>query len=158
MSYLDLREVAKLSKNDIDSMVKRAIIKEKAVNARILYAGVNPSNHQTMIVRKIVELYRGKYFYEETVFNPVLKSIHSTISTCDHEFHKIIPPQELLYQIRFKPKMFIITGTSYVRLLKDKPGYVFSSNNISEFDSKKSLYPNFRNYYLYLRLKNYLNK
>lgn len=108
-------EKATFKWKSINSLVSAAF-KKRTDNTRVLYAGVNPKQYDTMVVIKVVELFRGRYFCQETVFNPKMKSIHSTLTSINSEcFHKIIPAKEKLHNEKFFPNPQIVAGTSYAR-------------------------------------------
>jgi hypothetical protein len=158
MSYINSTDKASIWPRDIMKIVNKAVLKEKAANARILYAGVNPNNTNTMIVCKIVELFRGKFLYEETIFNPRNKSVHTSISSCDKRFDKIISTDKLYYQQTFEIKMHAVSATIYSRVMKDSPGSVFQSATITDFNEKGFFWTSLREPYFYWRLGKYLNK
>jgi hypothetical protein len=157
MSYLNSSEKASIRHRDINKIVNKAIVKEKASNARILYAGVNPNNSNTMIVCKVVELFRGKFFYEETIFNPRNKSVHTTISTCDKQFDRIIAPGKLYHQQTYQTQLQAVSATCYSRQMKDSPGSVFQSSTITDFNKKGFFWTSLREPFFYCRLGKYLN-
>ena len=157
MSYIEASEMASICRKDINTIVKKAILKEKASNARILYAGINPENPQTMVIRKVVELFKGKFFYEETVFNPVIKSVHTTLSTCDKQFDNIVSVDQKLYELKYRPNMDAVSATSYARELTDHPGQVFHNTMISEFGRCSGFLHGLMNTCFYWKVSRYLN-
>jgi hypothetical protein len=118
MSYKHLEsEKAKITYSNIYSHINSSVMKNLN-HSRILYAGVNPNDTNTMITCKVVELFRGRYFYEETIYNPEIGSIHTTLTTLNKEsFDKIIPAKEKYYRLRFFPNPQIVAATSYARQL-----------------------------------------
>jgi hypothetical protein len=88
----------------------------------ILYPliGPHPSIPNLIAHYKLVELFRGKYFLEENLFNLNLNSVKSTLVSLDKShFHKNVSAEKILFDRRFHPDPNIITGYSYIRQIKD---------------------------------------
>jgi hypothetical protein len=119
------KEKVKTSSNcDIMKLVRRAILNDGANRTRILYAGVNPSNPSTIAVHKVIEIFRGKYFFEETIVNPSVKSIHTTLTSISKEkFYGIVPAKEKMHDLEFYPNPQIVAATSYARELQNGKGF-----------------------------------
>jgi hypothetical protein len=155
MASIQSTEKAYISSNNIERVVRKAIIKESGKNSRILYAGPNPSNPSTMVVCKVVELFRGKYFYEETVFNPSIKSVHVTLSSSNEKFDEIIDPKQKLYEMRYKPQTNYVAATSYSRLLQGNKAF----HNVIINDHRNQTWMGYLlNPLYYWRIRSYLNK
>ncbi len=148
-------EKAYISGKNIDTIIQKAIMKDKGKNTRILYAGANPYVPGTMVVCKVVELFRGKFFYEETVFNPTLKSVHTTLSKTTEKFDEIIKASDRLYQMKYRPDSNFNAATLYSRQLSD--GRVFHDTSIIDSSTKGYLSPLFDFYYNW-KIRSYLNK
>ena len=156
MASLHSSERAYISRNNIDEVVRKAIVKEGSRNSRILYAGVNPENPATMVVCKVVELFRGKFFYEETVFNPTIKSVHVTLSSTNEKFDEISNPEQKYFDMKYRPDPNVIAATSYNRLLSQS-GKAFHNTIIN--DHRPQGYLNLlTNPIMYWRIRSYLNK
>ncbi len=155
MATAQVNEKAYIGRNNIDTIVQKAILKEKGKNTRILYAGINPSDTNTMVVCKVVELFRGKYYYEETVFNPIIKSVHTTLASTTEQFDKILKASEKYYEMKYKPNAQIKAATAYSRLLSD--GKVFHNTTILDTTAKGYLSPVWNLCYNW-SVRSYLNK
>ncbi len=148
------KEKVRIRSKNLQTIVRRAIINEGPCRSRILYAGINPSNNNTMVVHKIVELFKGKYFFEETVFNPIVKSVHTTLTSIAREkFHTIVDPKEKLHDLEFHPNPQIIAATSYSRDLEN--GKSFNNILIKDCRPKSSFVFDF---YIRWRINRYLKK
>lgn len=150
-------ERASIKRKNISTIVRNSIVKEGLKRTRILYAGVNPNNTSTMCVYKVIELLRGVYYYEETVFDPTAKSVHTTLTSIKNEkFHKIITPKEKLHQIEFHPNPQIVSGVSYSRNIKE--GKVFFNTILSDYRSQKGLFSPITDIFINWKIRRHLNK
>ena len=147
-------ESAFIGSRNINSIVNRAIVKERGRNSRILYAGANPNLPGTMVVCKVVELFRGKYFYEETVFNPHIKSVHTTLTSTNERLHEISNAEQKLFETRYKPNPQIVAATAYSRELDS--GRVFHDTIIRDLRTNQGLFSPLLNFCLYWRINRYL--
>ncbi len=139
------------------SIIRKAILNEGANRSRILYAGINPSNSNTIAIHKVIELFKGKYFFEETIFNPSAKSVHTTLTSISREkLHAIVPAKEKLHNLEFHPNPQIIAATSYSRELQN--GKTFNNVLVKDFRSKKTLLSPICDMYTIWRLNKYLQK
>lgn len=155
MASIQSTEKAYISRNNIESVVRKAIIKESGKNSRILYAGPNPDNPSTMVVCKVVELFRGKFFYEETIFNPSIKSVHVTLSSTNEKFDEIVDAKQKLYEIRFKSQSNYLAATAYSRLLQGDKAF----HNLIINDHRTQTWMGYLfNPLCYWRIRSYLNK
>jgi hypothetical protein len=149
-------EKSQISWKNINKVVRKAIMNEGPNRTRILYAGINPEDINTMVVKRVIELFRGKYFFEETIFNPAMQSVHTTISSIAREkFHTVIPATEKLHQIEFFPNPQIIAATSYTRPLGRR---VFHDSIIKDTRNNKNWLSPVCDMYVNWSLRRYLNK
>jgi len=111
-----------------------------------------------LVYYKIVELFNGKYFLEENVFNLDVKSVKTTIVSLDRsQFHKYVSPEKELYNQRFFPDPNIITGYSYIRQLKDTSRIFKNAFVINYRRDKDDMSSMACNYYRKWVIKNYLS-
>ncbi len=154
---IEKEKVKTSNSRDYNTIIRNTFLKEGANRARILYAGVNPANPSTMVVHKVVELFRGKYFFEETIVNPSAKSVHTTITSISQEkLHKVVPAKEKLHELEFYPNPQIIAATSYSRILEN--GKSFNNVLTKDFRTNKNFMSPICDLYTRWRLNNYLQK
>ncbi len=141
---------------NLSNIVSNAIHREGSYRTRILYAGPHPEDDKLIALFRVVELLKGYYFLEETVFNPQLKSSTTTLSSLSkYQFHKVKTPGDLMHEIEFSPNPQIISGVSYSRYLNYKS---LQNILIADFRTNKSWLSSICDVYLHYRIKNYLNK
>jgi hypothetical protein len=151
-------EKAKLTWKNIDNVVRKAVLKEGCNRTRILYSGIHPQEVDSLVVYRIVELLRGYYFLEETVFNVKVKSVSSSLTSLSKQnFHKIIKPEEKMHDMEFNPNAQIIAGVSYTRRLQTGTR-TFHNSIITDYRSNRGWLSGICDYYLNFRIRNYLNK
>lgn len=151
------KEKVRTSSSNINTIVRKAILKEGANRARILYAGVNPSNQDTMVVHKIVELFRGRYFFEETIVNPSVKSVHTTLTSISKEkLHAVVSAKDKMHDLQFYPNPQIVAATSYARELQS--GKAFFNVLFKDFRNDKSFTSPICDMYTRWRINRYLQK
>ncbi len=152
---IEKEKVRTSNKRDYNSIIRNAILNEGANRARILYAGVNPANPSTIVVHKVVELFRGKYFFEETIVNPLAKSVHTTVTSVSKEkLHTVIPAKEKLHDLEFYPNPQIIAATSYSRILES--GKSFNNVLTKDYRTNKNFMSPIYDLYTRWRLNKYL--
>jgi hypothetical protein len=141
-----------------NKLVRKVILNEGTNRTRILYAGLNPENSNTILIHKIIELTRGKYYLEETVISQEMKSVHRTMSSLNQEvFHKLVPGKEKLHQLKFNTNPQIIAATSYSRQLGES-NKVFQNFIIKDLRNNKGLLSPFCDFYLRWKIRSYLKK
>jgi hypothetical protein len=155
MNLLIADEHATIRRKNINSIVRKAILKEGTNRARILYAGPHPFMTNNMVVYKIIELIRGMYFLEETRFNSKTKSVQSTLTSINKEkFHMIEDAKDKMFDLEYHPDPGISAGTSYTRALDEKKGKVFHNSIITNYSDASFICK----WYINWRIRNYLNK
>lgn len=148
-------ENTKKSRN-INSIVTRSILK-KGNHSRVLYAGPSFDNIGTIKVCKVVELFRGKFFYEETVYNPLIKSVHSTLTSLNQEhFDKVVPAKDILFQKRFYPNPQIVACTFYARKMEN--GEVFHNVILKDYRTNQGIFTPLFDFFHHMKIKSYMNK
>jgi len=151
------KEKVKISHKNITKYVQNSIF-NKIHHSRILYAGINFDNIDTMIVCKVVELFRGKYYYQETVYNPAISSVHTTLTSLSKEnFHGIVSAKEKAFNNRFYPNPQVLSATSYARGLGNNAG-TFKNTIINDYRNNKGYLSPICDFWTYYRLQKYLNK
>jgi hypothetical protein len=104
---------------------------------------------------KIVELFRGRYYYQETVFNPTIKSVHSTLTTLNHEnFHYIIPANDKVFNLRFHQNPQIVAATSYAREIGSK---TFKNIIVKDYRNNQGYLTPIFDVRTVFKMKNYLS-
>lgn len=141
MSTIEIYDQSlKVRSKNIGSLVKKALLNENGKRSRILYAGPHPLEYNSMVVFRLVELLKGRYFLEETIVNSGLKSMTTNLTSLHHqEFHRIKTPGEIMHQRDFHPNPEIISAVSYTRELTYSKK-VFNSIIIDDIRHKKSFF------------------
>lgn len=146
---------ANISRGSITSKVTSSILKEKCNRTRVLYAGPGKQEN-TLTVYRLAEIFRGRYYLEETVYDVENKSINSTLSSVKyHKFHKKFNPEEYHHAIKFESPE--ITGVlSYTRTLGENK--LFRHSLFVDERRFKSILAPFTDLFLRSRLFSYVNK
>jgi hypothetical protein len=149
-------ENVKLKRKSFEKVLRKTITNEKGLRSRILYAGGHPREENLMVLYRIIEMYRGCYYLEETVFNSPNKSFHTTVTSLSKSyFHKIIDPKLKLHDLEFNPNPQIYAATSYVRKLKD---YQKVFHNTITKDYRSGGFFGLMDFYSAFWMRRYLNR
>lgn len=148
-------QYSKFSTENFASQVSSSILKERSNRTRILYAGPG-TNENTLVIYRLAEIFRGKYYLEETIYDVENKSINSNLSSINyHKFHKTFNPQEYHHAIKFESPE-IIGVVSYTRCIGENK--LFRHSLFVDDRKFKSLLSPVYDLFLKSKLFSYMNK
>ena len=110
----------------------------------------------TITLFRLAELWKGKYYLEETTYNLDNRSISSTFTSVKSEhFEKIVDPMDNYNNIKFQGNE-ITSAVSYTREVGENRTYTHTLFH----DGRKlpSFVTYFTDYFLRRRLFSYMNK
>lgn len=137
------------------SRVSSSILKERCNRTRILYAGPG-FKENTLAVYRLAEMFRGRYYLEETIYDIEKKSFTSYLSSVNyHSFHKKFNPDEYAHATQFKsPEITAIV--SYTRNIDDRS--TFRHSMLLDERKFKSVFSPLFDIFLKRKLFSYMNK
>ena len=137
------------------SKIVSSVMKEKCNRTRVLYAGPGLTGN-TITLYRLAEVFKGKYYLEETTYNIDHKSISSTFSSVKSEhFTKVIDPM-IMYHNQNIESPEITSVVSYTRNLGENRNFT----HMFFFDERKfpSMFTYFTDFFLKRKLFSYMNK
>jgi hypothetical protein len=143
-----------ISGSSFISRVSSSILKEKCNRTRILYAGQG-SKDNTINVYRLAEIFRGRYYLEETIYDVEKKSFTSNLSSVNyHNFHKKFNPDEFAHAINYKSPEI----NAVVSFTRSIDGATFKQSMFIDERKFKSILSPFTDIFLKRKLFSYMNK
>ena len=146
---------SKFTNGSFASKIVSSIMKEKCNRTRVLYAGPG-LNGNTITLYRLAEVFKGKYYLEETTYDIDNKSISSSFSSVKSEhFNKIVDPQTMYHNISFESPE-ITSVVSYTRNVEENRNFT----HMFFHDGRKmpSMFSCFTDMFLRRKLFSYMNK
>lgn len=137
------------------SKVSSSILKEKCNRTRVLYAGPGQKDN-TIAIYRLAEIFRGRYYLEETIYDVEKKSFSSHLSSVNlHKFHKKFNPDEFAHAVNYKSAE--ITGVvSFTKSIDDVS--TFRHSMFLDERKFKSILSPFSDIFLRRKLLSYMKK
>jgi hypothetical protein len=144
-----------ISRTSLSSRVASSIMKERCNRTRLLYAGPGHTD-TTLVVYRLAEMFRGRYYLEETIYDVEKKSFKSYLSSLNHEkFHKVLDPVEFAHALQYKsPETTAIV--TYTRELDNNS--TFRHSLLHDDRKFKSMLSPLCDIFLRRKLFSYMNK
>ncbi len=148
-------QTVSISGASFTSRVSSSILKERCNRTRILYAGPGFKDN-TLIVYRLAEMFRGRYYLEETIYDVEKKSFTSHLTSVNyHSFHKKFNPDEYLHAITYK-SLEINGVVSFTRSIDDVS--TFRHSMLLDERKFKSVLSPISDIFLKRKLFSYMNK
>ena len=146
---------SKFTNTSFTSKIVSSIMREKCKRTRVLYAGPGLSGN-TITLYRLAEVYKGKYYLEETTYDIDNKSISSSFTSVkSEEFNKIIDPKTMIHRQNHESSE-ITSVISYTRSVGENRNFT----HMLFQDERKfpSIFTYFTDYCLRRKLFSYMNK
>ena len=146
---------SKFTNDSFTSKIVSSVMKEKCSRTRVLYAGPGLSGN-TISLYRLAEVFKGKYYLEETTYDIDNKSISSSFTSVKSEqFNKIIDPKTMFYNNN-SVSQEITSVVSYTRNVEENRN--FTHMLFQDERHMPSYLSYFTDMFLRRRLFSYMNK